>query len=215
MGQARTQAEKLRAKRMRQMAKSNNLPDIAPIPRKASQGRKRMQEIESEIPVIQARCRQNGKDPANDADRRDMKAPWYGCNAGRAMADQVRDNSERLELWDAIQHIRKTWVQFDAVIGAPRRHAQCLRLLLPLEAFETDADAPPQDDRTDDEKYRQAVSAKMAIEGWLGYVESYAASVCKQVVIDDAICTDRSSLVRALRCVVDGIKGRKIVYRGA
>lgn len=219
MAAAYTKAAKRRAKkRARELARATGLPELAPSPRRAAQGKRRMREIESEkesrIPIIQARCRQNGKDPENGKDRRDMKAPWNGCHAGQAMACQVVDHSERLELWDSIQHIRRTWAQFDAAIGAPQRHARCLRLLLPTEAIETDADASPPDNRTDDEKYRQAISAKMAIEGWLGYVESHAASICKRVVIDDAICRDRSTLVRALRCVADGIKGRKVVYRG-
>lgn len=212
MARAYTQAAKRRHKKA---AQESGLPEIAPVKRRATQGRKRMREIEAETPALQARCRQNGKDPYSDDDIRDMKSPWHGCNAGQAMASHVSSHADRLDLWDAIQHIRKTWVKFDAAIGAPRRHAQCLRLLLPMEAFETDADAPAHDDRTEDDKYRQAISAKMAVEGWLGYVESYAASVCKQVVIDDAHCQDPRALLRALHCVVDGIKGRKIEYRGA
>lgn len=213
---ARTKARKLAAKRQRSMRESG-LPDLAPIATRKIRGRQRMKQIKAEndadTPVLIARCRHAGK-PVTEATMREAKAQWNGCHAGRAMAEQVSGEMERSELWDAIQNMRKVQTAFDLSIGAPNRHAQCLRLLLPNEAMEADAATPPKDARTDSEKYTQAVSALMSLETWLGYVDKHAASVCKRCVIDDAICTDAAALVRALRCVSDGIKGRKMVYRG-
>ena len=212
---ARTKARKLADKRRR--ITDAGLPELAPIASRKIRGRARMKQIKAEndadTPVLAARCRQAGK-PITEATMREAKAQWNGCNAGRAMAAQVSGEIERAELWDAIQHMRKVQAAFDRAIGAPNRHAQCLRLLLPNEAMEADAATPPKDDRTDGEKYTQAVSALMSLEGWLGYVESDASSVCKRCVIDDATCMDAEAMVRALRCVSDGIKGRKMAYRG-
>ncbi|SIT74718.1 hypothetical protein [Pontibaca methylaminivorans] len=217
MTRARTKGQKIADKR-RQREQATQLPEIAPVPRRAAQGSRRMNQIKREtvddIPTLQARCRQAGLTPTAEAIR-DAKAPWRGCSAGVAMSRVVTDEAERADLWDAIQHMRRTQMAHDVAIGAPRRHAQCLRLLVPLEALEADAETPPLDLRTDEEKQRQATSALMAIEGWLAYASPHAASICKRTVIDDERCPDAHVLVEALRCVVDGIKGRKIVYRGA
>lgn len=160
-------------------------------------------------PLI-ARCRQAGLDPTPAAIR-EMRAPWHGCNAGRAMAAEVADERERGSLWDAIQHVRRTVAAYDRAVMAPARHPVCLRLLLPLEALTADASSPPLDDRTDEERERQAVSAWMAVKGWLAYVPKPVASAAWACIVDDAPA--RAGLVTALRCVADGIAGRQIVYR--
>lgn len=80
--------------------------------------------------------------------------------------------------------------------------------------METSADEPPLDTRSDGDKMRQAVAALMSLETWLGYTDKRASGEAKRVVIDDAICTDPEGLISALRCVSDGIKGRKMQYRG-
>ena len=41
-----------------------------------------------------------------------------------------------------------------------------------------------------------------------------AASEAKRVVWDDETVRDADGLVLALRCVVDGMEGREMVYRG-
>lgn len=213
---ARTKARKLAAKRLRSLAETG-LPELAPIASLKIRGRARMNQIKAEndadTPALIARCRHAGK-PVTEATMREAKAQWNGCHAGKAMAAQVSGEIERADLWDAIQHMRKVQAAYDWSIGAPNRHAQCLRLLLPNEAMEADAATPPKDARTDGEKYTQAVSALMSLETWLGYVDKPAATICKRCVIDDAQCADAAALVRALRCVSDGIKGRKMVYRG-
>ncbi|SEN51021.1 hypothetical protein SAMN04489859_1008111 [Paracoccus alcaliphilus] len=148
------------------------------------------------------------------ANIREMRAPWWGCTAGRVIGREIMDETTRKDLWSAIVHMRRVVTSHDAAIGAPRRHAVCLRLLAPMDAMEADAETPPADTRSDADKQRQATSALMRIEGWLGYTDKTAASEAKRVVLDDAICVDTAGLISALRCVSDGIKGKRMQYRG-
>ena len=54
----------------------------------------------------------------------------------------------------------------------------------------------------------------MRLEGWLGYADKPAASEAKRVVWDDQIVTDGPAMLSALRCVSDGLRGKRMVYRG-
>lgn len=198
-------------------------------------------EKDADVPALEARCRQLGievitvpKRPENSEDDtkearkarhaarlarsaqlRDMRAVWLGCEAGRALASTVKDEGTRASLWNAIQHMRRTVLSYDRALGAPNRHATCLRIMLPTETMQADASTPPIDVRTEDEKYRQAISGWTAMHGWLGYVEGRAASIALRTVIEDQPCKDAGAMVRALHCVADGIAGRKVMYRGA
>lgn len=210
-------SSKAERRRLKKERGQQPLPELAVVPRRKARGKQRMKQIQHEavedIPALMVRCRHAGAAPTRAAIR-DAKAPWRGCSAGLAMSSVVTDDTDRSDLWTAIQHIRRARVALDAAIGAPKRHAQCLRLLAPLDALEADAASPALDDRSDEEKQRQAVSGMMAVEGWLGHTDTRSASICKRTVIDDERCSDADALVRALRCVVDGIKGHKIRYRG-
>lgn len=215
MSKARTKARKLADKRRRQFGE---LPEVAPIPKRKARGDRRMSEIRHEadesIPAYQARLRQMGK-TSTEANMREAKAQWQGCEAGKAMSAHINAEQERATLWDAIQHMRKVYLAYDRAMGAPPRHAQCLRIMLPLEAMEADAASPPLDDRTDEEKQRQAEAAKQALRGWLSNVEPRSAMVCLSTVIDDMRCVDPAAMVRALHCVADGMAGRKQKCRAA
>lgn len=117
-------------------------------------------------------------------------------------------------MWDAIQHMRRVVTAYDAAIGAPRRHAVCLRLLVPIEEMAADASTPPLDERTPEERQRQSVASYMLLEGWLGRTDKAAMGEAKRVVWDDGEARDVLGLLSALRCVVDGMNGRRLVYRG-
>lgn len=216
MTKARTEAQKRRDRKAR--IDAAGLPALPSIKKRKARGRERMKDIQTEadadIPAYAARCRHNGM-PVNDATIRAAKAEWMGCNAGKAMASVVQGEAERKELWGAIHHMRKVQLAYDRAIGAPSRHAQCLRIMLPLEALHADATTPPADLRTDEDKHRQAVSAWMQLQGWLGCADAVSSSICKRVVIDDERCPDAAAMVKALHCVADGVAGRRIVYRGA
>lgn len=220
MTKARTNAKKLADKRRRSMADAG-LPGLPSIGKRKARGWKRMKDIqvetverEADIPVIAARCRQMGKD-TDEASIRAAKAEWMGCNAGKAMISVVTGEAERKELWAAIHHMRRVQIAYDRALGAPSRHAQCLRIMLPTEQMQADAASPPADLRTEDDKHRQAVSSWMQLQGWLGYADKQAAGICKRVVIDDERCPNAAAMVTALHCVADGVAGRRIVYRGA
>ncbi|MDK3016533.1 hypothetical protein [Pseudodonghicola flavimaris] len=213
-GRAYSKAARRRAKK----AKRDNplgLPEIGATPKRQKNGQKHRpaEERGADKVALKARCRQRGVS-ANAANLRDSRSPWWGCRAGRAMAGAVEGHAERLELWDAIQHMRRVVTAYDAAIGAPRRHAVCLRLLVPIERMEATAETPPVDDRTPEDRARQAVSAYMQLEGWLGWTDKAAMGEAKRVVWDDAEARDVPGLLAALRCVSDGVKGRRMVWRG-
>lgn len=206
MTKARSKGAKRRAKKA--MAGC----ELAPVKRRAKQGKARMSEIEArrdltaQTDQLKARARQVGCQPT-EAALRDLKAPWWGCNAGRAMACAVEPN-ERAELWDAIQHMRRVTLTYDRAIGAPHRHAICMRLLAPSETFEADANTPPVDDRSDEERQRHAVAALNTLMSWLGMVDRITSKRARDCVLDDAPAYDVVGLIATLRCVADGMKGR-------
>ncbi len=111
--------------------------------------------------------------------------------------------------------MRRVQIAYDRAIGAPDRHAKCLRLLVPIDALSTDAETPPLDERTDEERQRAATSAMMRLEGWLGYTDKAARSEALRVVVDDAEVRDHAGLLSALLCVADGLSGmRAPAWRG-
>ncbi|WP_062560354.1 hypothetical protein [Paracoccus aminovorans] len=210
-----SKAQKLRDHKVRMAAASADLPELAPIPRREKNGQlsRRGRARSPDIETLKARCIQMGKE-VTPANIRDMRAPWWGCAAGRVIGTEVLDEGTRRDLWSAIVHMRRVATAYDAALGSPRRHAICLRLLSPKGKVEADAETPPADDRDDATKERQATAAHMRLEGWLGYTDKAAAGEAKRVVLDDAICVDRDGLISALRCVSDGIKGKRLRYRG-
>lgn len=163
--------------------------------------------------ALAARCKRRGVEPTAKA-LRESRAQWWGCNAGAAMATAVTAEAERQDLWDAIQHMRQTVAAYDRAIGAPHRHAACLRLLAPQEAMEADAASPAPDQRDDAQKQRDAVSAWMRLHGWLGYTDKSAASEAWRVVVDDEKPRDVPGMLAALRCVHDGRTKGSVSYRG-
>lgn len=210
--------------------------DIAATPRRARQGNTRMRELAveagAEIETLEARARQVGtrlasitpgmskgqrREAASSraAQLRDLRAPWNGCNAGRAMASITPGEMDRRDLWDAIQHMRRVYAAYDASICAPKRFATCLAILAPTEAMEADAASPPLDDRTDDERVRAARAAFRTLQGWIRATDNRATVEAIRVVVNDQPCRDPAAMVRALHCVVDGIKGRKMSRRSA
>lgn len=204
-----------RAKRAAGTGSGLDLPGLASVPRRQPNGQKRrtLEERDPSVVALSARCRHIGA-KVDAAELREARSPWFGCRAGRAMAAAVRDHDERSRLWDAIQHMRRVQVAMDRAIGAPSRHARCLRLLVPVEAMSADAETPPVDERSDEERLRDATRASMRVEGWLGYTDKLARSEALRVVVDDGEVRDVAGLLSALLCVSDGLWGREMVWRG-
>lgn len=213
MTKAKSRAQRRAARRARREA-DTGLPDIEPIKRREGNGRKSRAGVsrDASVPVLIGRCLRRGVDPTPD-EIRESRAPWWGCEAGRAMARHSAAG-DRESLWGAIQHMRRVTAAYDAACGAPRRHAVCLRLLTPPDRLEVTAETPPLDDRPDAERSRAAVSAWMAMHSWLGRADKVDAGEALRVVIDDTPARNPAGLVQALRCVADGVAGRRVIYRG-
>lgn len=139
--------------------------------------------------------------------------PRWGCSVGRLILTEPEHH--RPELWNAAQHARATQLAYDKAIGAPNRHATCLRILSPVTAFEADATSPAPDFRTAEERERQAVSAWMQVEGWIGHTDARAVSAFKQAVINDpdGPVRDWQGVLSCLWCIAEGLKGETVRAR--
>ena len=186
---------------------------LSPVPRKQPNGRERRDRAQRDAATeaLKARCIRLGLEPTR-ANLREVRAPWWGCNAGIAMARAV-DASERADLFDAIQHIRRTYAAYGASIGAPSRYAKCLALLLPVDEMTADAASPAPDLRTEEERARAAQRAWMELQGWLGHVDAAARSATITAAVNDEACPDAAGMVLALRCVLEGMRGHVVACR--
>ena len=163
--------------------------------------------------VLTARLRQMTL-PDTDDNRAAVRSAMAGCAVGRRIMGQPKD--ERAELWNAVQHIRGTFVRHDWAIGAPPRHAQCLRILTPAETLHADASSAAPDVRTPAERSRAATAAMMTLYGAFSHTDKPARLACIRAVVDepDGPVTDWQGVASALLCVADMLAGRKMVWRG-
>ena len=194
-------------KAARQAAKAGKLPpgfDLQPIARKQGNGRThRPQEArDPQAEMLKARCRRWGMPTSK---WREMRDPWWGCEAGGAMALVTPKLAERKALWDAICFMRRAAIAFDRVIGAPQRHAQCLRLLLPIPPTETDGDAPAPDLRTDEQREDAAVRAMQWMQELLGRAGPHARAEAEAAVLDDRKPRDVEAMIVGLRHISYGV----------
>jgi hypothetical protein len=142
------------------------------------------------------------------------RSDMAGCEVGISLLLDSLAADYRADLWGAVKHMRRVWVAYDWALGAPNRHAACLRILMPVDRMEASASDPAPDDRPEEERYRSAISAWMAVQGWLGYCDGRARSACIAAVVDDASVSDWAGVKLALACIADGMAGRKVLYRG-
>jgi len=202
---ARTAAQKRRDKRTARSA-TITLPGGELAPQRPKQGQRQRKEP-ADMVALQARIRQTGMTP--EQARHEMA----GCAVGRKlMLDHIPD---RADLWQAVKHMRKTVVAYDRSIGAPNRHAQCLRIMAPTDTMEASASSPAPDLREPEERDRQAQAAWMALKGWLSHADYSAREACTRCVMDepDEPISDWTGVVLALRCVSEGIKGQRVKVR--
>lgn len=209
-----TKANRAKKRRLRK-AGQDDPHAIAPVPRHEANGKpsRRGKPRTLDIETLKSRCIRMGKS-VTPANIREMRAPWWGCAAGRTIGQAVMADNERQDLWAAIVHMRRVITAHDAAYKKPRRHAVCLRLLAPVDEMSATAETPPADLRSDEDRQRQADAALMKIDTWLGYADKPAMGEAKRVVWNDAICVDPEGLIVALRCVSDGLKGKRMQYRG-
>lgn len=162
----------------------------------------RAAQVAPDVEPLKARAIRNSL--ANPADAR---LPWFGCVAGQAMAGAVSKHADRLPLWDAIQHIRRTVAAYDRAMCAPSRHAKVARILSPVSAMESDASSPPLDERSDEQKQDHAEEAISRLYEALRGVDDDTAADCLRVVAEDAPCRSPAGLVAALGCVAGMMAG--------
>lgn len=158
--------------------------------------------------VIDARLR-HAKLPDTPENRKAMADPMQGCAVGRALIAEPLGRDERALLWQAVIAARKAVTGFDRAIGAPDRHAQCLRILVPVDAMSADASSPAMDTRSPEQKYHQAIAAAMRIEQWAGHADRAAQTAFKRHVIDepDAPIRGWPGVLSCLRCIAEGLMG--------
>lgn len=180
---------------------------LAPTPRRSPGGRaKRVAATvgaNAARETLVTRCNMAGME-VTKANLREAKAPWWGCCAGRIIRDADLTEKERKAYWDAICHMRKVVVAFDAALGIPKRHAICMNLLVASGWA-----APVQSTETADERKVRTEAAVMQIENWLGkLVDKPAASAAKRCVIDDIPVSDQVGVLLALKAIVIGMTGK-------
>lgn len=201
MTKARTEAQKRRDRKARMEAAG--LPGLAPV-KSRKRGKARMIEmhgatnVDESLPAMRARCRRAGVE-ATEAAIRDARALWMGCEAGRVMCEMVKHHDERSRLWDAMQRIRCVYAAYDRAMGAPVRHAQSLRVMLPVDEMQTNADAPAPDLRDDQQRYDDALRAWSSLQSGMGRYGRYAALVTERCVVDNQPCSQPEAMMLVLR----------------
>lgn len=154
--------------------------------------------------ALDARARHTGIKPELCRDE------MLGCQVGRRLA--IERLPDVVDLWGAVKHARKVYAAHARAIGAPARHPRSLGILAPPDALQASADSPAPDLREPDERDRAAIAAMASLESWLTHTDAAARVAFRRHVVDerDEPITDWSGVVMALRCVVDGNKGRRI-----
>jgi hypothetical protein len=189
-----------------------SLPGETAVPQAQTTGPRRDRPADAAGTALEARCRVFGVRDTPD-NRKALSAPLWGCSVGRRILE-IGD-VHRAELWNAVYHARRTQAAYDRAIGAPNRFAQVARILAPVDAMHADATSPALDTRTVEERVRQATTAQMQVEGWLGYCDNPAQSAFKHAVInapDDPI-RDWPGVLNCLWCIVEGLAGGKVQAR--
>ena len=206
-------SSKAERKRRKNRAKASiTLPGGEVVPQAQPNDSRRGRAEDARKTALQARCRvfagnDGPKDEGASGD------PLWGCSVGRLILSEPEHR--RPDLWNATQHARATQLAYDRAIGAPNRHAQVARILSPVAAFEADASSPAPDYRTDDDKYRQAISAQMRVERWIGHTDPHTVSAFKQAVINDpdGQVRDWPGVLACLQCIAEGLKGDQVRAR--
>ena len=204
---------KVQRKRRKNRAKASiTLPGGEAVPQTHPTDSRRGRAEDARKTALQARCRvfagnDGPKDEGASGD------PLWGCSVGRLILSEPEQR--RPDLWNATQHARATQLAYDRAIGAPNRHAQCLRILAPVDAMQADAASPAPDDRSVEERVRDATRAQMQVEGWIGHTDSRAVSAFRQAVINDpdGPVRDWPGVLACLQCIVEGLRGEPVRAR--
>lgn len=140
------------------------------------------------------------------------RAPWFGCPAGRAIATvprlkiAVADAPDVPTLWDAVQRIRAVYARYLHAIGAPDPNPHGMDLELMPEEFGSDGVEVDGgwDDRTEEERVKDATRAMMHMEGVLGSAGEGVLAEVKAVVLRDQQVRRIDRLIAGLVVVANG-----------
>ena len=121
------------------------------------------------------------------------RAPWNGCNAGRAIGQvpalkaAIADAPDVTKLWESVMRVRSVYARYWSAIGAPPPQAATLNLMVPHEPFGSDGVEvdTAYDCRTDEERVKDATTAMMHMEWILGCAGEGVAGEVKHVVLHD------------------------------
>lgn len=205
-------AERKRRRKSRARNRSISLPGETATPRAAQGHRNDLEQPDAMDTVLAARTRRLM--PLGQAAPILAKTDMAGCEVGIQLLLDNLGACERADLWDAVKHMRRVWLSYDRALGAPNRHPQVVRVLTPVDPMTASASDPAPDDRPEADRYRSAITAWMAVQGWLGYCDGRARSACIAAVVDDTSVSDWQGVKLALACIADGMAGRQVMYRG-
>lgn len=183
------------------------LPDLAPV-KSRKRGKARMAElhgapkVDESIPALRSRCLRAGIAPT-EAAMREARDAWMGCEAGAVLCRMVSAHDERLRLWDAIQHIRRVYAAHDLAMAGPRRHAQSLRVMLPVDEMQTDSAAAPPDLRDEQQRHDDAIRAWDRLQADMGRYGRYAALITERCVVDNQPCNQPEAMMLVVRAVAE------------
>ncbi len=144
-------------KTRRRRKEKQEMPKLAPAPRRKARGKRRMQQIDKEAQnvVLEARARRMGRDGADEAVRSEMRTAALGEAAGRVIHVLRPDRASDL------------WATYKAITGAEetylkrrlqmRVHPKVAKIEMVPEQVESRADHKP-DLRSEEDKHRDAVN---------------------------------------------------------
>lgn len=176
--------------RAKKLAKKRDLPKLAAAPRRAKQGRRRMEEIakdchEGKREAMSARCRAFGiSDTAEN--RKMVDAPHMGCQIGMATQHVYGGNRERVDaLWKTFAEMTAAHVVYRSRYLGQADTPAAISIMYAREVFEA-LEMVKADDRTQEEKDRAAVSRWMTWQGHLGNLDGRERAAIIHARMEDA-----------------------------
>jgi hypothetical protein len=200
MTKARTAAQRRRDKR-----RKISLPGAEPAPAPPHPKARTQDDPRKTVLFARMRLMRLTDTPEN---RQLAAHPAAGCEPGRAILTQEPPD-QHARLWGAVLHMARVVVQYDRACGAPHRHAQCLRILAPVDHMHADATTPPTDLRTPEERDRNAVAEWTRLHGWLWPLPYEARAAAWLHIADQPDLPVRRwhDLRAALSAIADRIEG--------
>lgn len=146
-------------------------------------------------------ARERARDAMIDGLARTVTLPWFGCQAGRAIAgeDDVQD------LWQVIQTIRQRRAAYIHALKAPNEHAAITRLGdAPTPGEELNDEPVIADIRDYDERARADIEKWREIVGIWGAGSGQLAILHQTIILDKAPPFQFAGLLRKVQEKLSG-----------